>query len=545
MFPITFNTHPSRSHTPLPFHSPFVSTECLSPSPSAFDFEAYDAHRTALEQRALALKQQERRVAEEKALHCYYQQLEAERRQEQQEALYEALLSRRAEEEAYARAVEQQQVRAAAIQQAKAAALQRAYAEEVQRRRQAIMEAQAHEQHRRQAAQELEQRRQVEETLTQKSQQESLAIHPFQAFLQHLFDQQCEEASSTESTPPPPVAPLPVPSQACIPAVPIDYTPATAQPIEVSTSATVDVSVTTPDETSASDAAETLQRHFRAHLARREALSQLSTLSSTLSSQKSSFVAPTSLVFQPSPPSTASSSTSSESPKLAYSPVNAPFLAYEDFLVGLLTKVDAVQSGGDKLVKRARKELVREIEAELRKLDERKEGEWEMISKAGETEVELENENANSEGVTPTSSASTILSTSTSTETPIDPTPDATSSLPSDVVENLSKPSLNDSAGIDDSTHIDVTEPTSITGTLSSESSSSPDAGLSPTPLTTAALASLPVSSRPPRTANSDSDSTTDTASTLEGFDMLDEVMRVASKLGEEVFKMERAEVTA
>lgn len=81
---------------------------------------------------------------------------------------------------------------------------------------------------------------------------------------------------------------------------------------------------------------------------------------------------------------------------------------------------------------------------------------------------------------------------------------------------------------------IEASVPTQPATNLSSDAST-------PTPLTPAALAALP-SSRPPRTANSDSDST-ETRSTL-AFDIgdfMDEVIRVAAKLGEQVQGMERA----
>ena len=164
------------------------------------------------------------------------------------------------------------------------------------------------------------------------------------------------------------LVPPPVPSFP--PATPIP----SAEPIEKPPA--LEISTPLVDDDSTEEAATTLQRHFRAHLARRSALANLATLASSLNAQQSAFVPPTSLVFQPYNGST---------PKLAYSPTNAPFLAHEDFLVGLLTKVDAVQSGGDKFVKTARKDLVHQIERELKRLDELKDGEWEKLG-AGDPE---------------------------------------------------------------------------------------------------------------------------------------------------------------
>ena len=55
-----------------------------------------------------------------------------------------------------------------------------------------------------------------------------------------------------------------------------------------------------------------------------------------------------------------------------------------------MSKVDEVQSGGDKVVKSARKELVRAVEAELRKVDEGKERVWRAQSTVLEKEVDGE-----------------------------------------------------------------------------------------------------------------------------------------------------------
>lgn len=117
-----------------------------------------------------------------------------------------------------------------------------------------------------------------------------------------------------------------------------------------------------------------LQQHFQSHLHRRQKLTNLSTISSDLSSHQSSFVSPTTLIF--STPSTSSHASDNEAHKLAFSSKNATFLAYEDYLVGLLSKVDAIESEGDQLVKEARKELVKRIESELERLDAIREASW-------------------------------------------------------------------------------------------------------------------------------------------------------------------------
>ncbi|KAL8276500.1 hypothetical protein RQP46_011101 [Phenoliferia psychrophenolica] len=379
MFSSTFQ--PRSAFSPLHFHSQPPTD--ISPSQNLeLDFDAYDAHRTALEQRALAQKQRERREAEQLALHRHQHRIELERRQQQEEALYEALARRQAHAVALEQERRRQQARLVAAREAARQQEYESYIEEVQRRKAAIANAAAQEQRRRLAAQHAaahQQQRQQEQV------QEEEFVHPLQSFLQHLFESSLQPSSATtaaESVPQPSdatPAPLPVPVFLGTPSAPT---------IEVtSPEITVEVSVDSNpviEDPSTSEAATTLQRHFRAHAARRTALSSLATLSSSLASQKSSFIPPTSLAFQPS------SSTTTSTPTLAYSSTNATFLAYEDFLVGLLTKVDGISSGGDKFVKSARKELVRAVEAELRSLDERKDVEWEKLSAGSKASNENE-----------------------------------------------------------------------------------------------------------------------------------------------------------
>ncbi|SCV74347.1 BQ2448_6779 [Microbotryum intermedium] len=150
-------------------------------------------------------------------------------------------------------------------------------------------------------------------------------------------------------------------------------------PAEVPVEAAQEKEVASAEQESA---AEKLQRHYQAHLQRRKALASLSTLSAQFEARRSSFAVPQSLEFQPSPPSSehADSTPNDVAPKLAYKSSNAPFLAYEDFLVNLLSKIDEVQSGGDRTIKSARKTLVKQIEAELKKLDQARDEAWEKVS---------------------------------------------------------------------------------------------------------------------------------------------------------------------
>lgn len=371
MFPSSFAFQPRSAHSPPLFHTSNSHFQSQSADVD-FDFDEYDAHRTALEQRALAVKQQERRAAETAALHRHQYKIELDYRQRQQKALYAALAQRQAEEEAYAAAVEQHRRREQArLIAARQAEIEReAYAAQVERRTVAATSAQAQAQ-----ALEHRRRRAAQHTADHR---ESESVHPLQAFLQQLFDQGLD--SSLPAQPLDTLAPAPAPT----PSSSFD-TPARgpAEPVEIAAD-TAPVSPEAFEEMcSDSEAASTLQRHFRAHLARRAALSSLATLASSLNAQQAAFVAPPALVFQ------STSGEVSVIPKLAYSPTNAPFLAHEDFLVNLLTKVDAVQSGGDKVVKTARKELVRRIEQELRRLDERKDVEWEKLRTGENSDAEM------------------------------------------------------------------------------------------------------------------------------------------------------------
>ncbi|KAG8690236.1 hypothetical protein FRC11_013016 [Ceratobasidium sp. 423] len=68
------------------------------------------------------------------------------------------------------------------------------------------------------------------------------------------------------------------------------------------------------------------------------------------------------------------------SPKLAYTPNNAPLHEYEHALTGLLTQLDAVESYGDGEVRKARKEAVKTIERELERLDGMRAEAWQRIT---------------------------------------------------------------------------------------------------------------------------------------------------------------------
>ncbi|GAA5847862.1 hypothetical protein JCM9279_006671 [Rhodotorula babjevae] len=71
--------------------------------------------------------------------------------------------------------------------------------------------------------------------------------------------------------------------------------------------------------------------------------------------------APSSLVFTPK--------ASPSSPKLAFTPVNAPVHGYEEALTRLLTELDAVDSAGDPAVRQQRKNLVTAVDREAQRVE--------------------------------------------------------------------------------------------------------------------------------------------------------------------------------
>ncbi|CAE6505428.1 unnamed protein product [Rhizoctonia solani] len=104
--------------------------------------------------------------------------------------------------------------------------------------------------------------------------------------------------------------------------------------------------------------------------------SAISDILKSFSDLKTSFVFPEKLDFLNSP-----SDPDAVTPKLAYTPNNAPLHQYEHLLTGLLTKLDAVESYGQESIRKARKDAVRLIERELEELDIGKLREWRGQSK--------------------------------------------------------------------------------------------------------------------------------------------------------------------
>lgn len=323
--------------------------------------------RRELEQRAtfeLALRQQQ--AAEE--LQRRRRQQQQQQQQEAEARLLAAAMARGAE-----LAAQQERARQIAI----AAALQRAREEEQYRRRLESARQQQQQQYR--LRQQLEARRQ------RARQQAEVDVAPalVQLVLDIFASQQEEEEEGEPAQQEVSKAPVTAP-ESNVPAGPV-------QPLSSSSSSSspdkaaepaLDPATTTQNTLQEEEAAKVLQRRFRRHAARRSALDHLSTLATDLVSHRRAFEAPTELHFQSSPISSDATVVPSAQQPLAYDKSNKAFLAYEDFLVSLLSKIDAVESNGDKVVQRARKELVRQVEKELGRLDELKHQEWERQSGA-------------------------------------------------------------------------------------------------------------------------------------------------------------------
>jgi len=275
-----------------------------------------------------------------------------------------------------------------------------------------------------------------------------------------------------------------------------------------------------PSSDEEEEAAAKLQRHFRRHLARRNALDKISSLSSSFVDRQSTFEKPSSFTFKSSPDST--SSTTTPRP-LAFVSSNSPFLAYEDYLVDLLSKIDAVESGGDRQVKKERKSLVRKVEKELSRLDAMKERAWEEhLNAANSVQVdqkEVVHEQAGNEQGKSNSLSFPPLSQCLISVLSLSPDPPAASTTPTPSSE-----SLND----DD------------------------DESLTPLlPLTRDAVSSLPTStplshSRSPSDSGSSTTSSTLTVSSASSQvdQYISEMLRRAQKLGKDVEKMEIDEKT-
>ncbi|BGP15987.1 hypothetical protein JCM10213v2_003980 [Rhodosporidiobolus nylandii] len=603
---------PQRHYPTQPSFDGFLTSPCSSPYPHytqdrlILQQELEDRRRRA--EVAAYLEEQERRQRQA-ALEQAILETAQRRRQleEYEQALaYRAALIRRAEEEQEARRQHEAALAAAAAI----------------RHRQAVIEAQEREQRRRRAiaaAAEEEQRRRICQARRQRQLEPSPAalldllftlpdveqpakptpppvkeVRPVSAirepasppssatpcipsFLDLLFrlppsvvDDEVKPAKPTpppvkDVAPPTPVVEAPSPAPAPTPVAPAPVEP-TAQ------------SASSPappvDAAAVEEAATVLQRHFRRQSARRAALSTLSSLTSDFESRQSAFAIPSSFTFQSSAPATAVSNSGSSTPPLAYGKPNAAFLGYEDFLVSLLSKIDAVESGGDRTVKAARKDLVKRVEAELEKLDRMKEHAWEAQSQQAEEarpEKEGETGAVQAEAEQDLPSVFVDLSTtpvpasppeSASPISPADkPSPSPAAVQPSPTPAELVAPAAVDDAAQPSAEEPALEEPTVEESPAAIEapvpSSPSPAADLAsssdiaapatiPAPLTYAAVAALPSSptisssSRPRRASRASTHSvSSEESSQLEAYR---EVIRRARELGERVRQLEREE---
>ncbi|KAG9041436.1 hypothetical protein FS837_012267 [Tulasnella sp. UAMH 9824] len=209
----------------------------------------------------------------------------------------------------------------------------------------------------------------------------------FSAFLDHLFQHQDEDAEEE----------VPVPKKVSetrfesdslgdtntsMKQARFDHTPPAArprsQPPRPETTSKTSVPVTTPEDThgnaaateapaaSARSTAPPAPSTPNSHAA---SFSSLNAIQTQFDALKAAFSFPANAEFD-------SSSSSSDVPKLTYASVNAPVHQYENELVKLLTKLDAVESDGAESIRGARKALVIAVEKELTRLDEQKREAW-------------------------------------------------------------------------------------------------------------------------------------------------------------------------
>lgn len=151
------------------------------------------------------------------------------------------------------------------------------------------------------------------------------------------------------------------------------------------------------------DAAAKIQAAYRSHAARVSALEQIDSIRARLEELRSGFTFPPELDFEEDPATYLASypldgepakpvsqtdddamdveddSTESPRPKLAYTARNAPVHGHEDALLKLLQALDTIESGGDHSVRDNRRAVVREVEDDLRKVDENVRLRWKAV----------------------------------------------------------------------------------------------------------------------------------------------------------------------
>ena len=371
----------------------------------------------------------------------YYEYLDAARREQERRELLEAQARRRVQEERalqYARAEAQLRAAAARAQQEQERQREREYREYVERQLEARREAQLGralqiQREREQQAQHEEeqlrlrkirqlhlqqQERQRERLLHQRAQHEKQSqssasfdgqdlaraifgqlgwspVTPSHQYQQHEQQQAQQDARSPSSVPAQPavqpIKSVPSHSQPAVkplpPSAPASSPTGPAQPKKQQQQATK-MSYTT--------AVNLIQGLAKEQIDLRQRLRALHSLREQFSSLKSSFVPPQSyvisslfllsliktylytflnrLIFD-----TTSKSATVETPVLAYTTQNRPLQAYEEALTRILTQLDAIPSQGSERIKVARKEIARDVQAELDALDREKIEQWKKL----------------------------------------------------------------------------------------------------------------------------------------------------------------------
>lgn len=181
----------------------------------------------------------------------------------------------------------------------------------------------------------------------------------FSTFLDHLFQHQDEDAEEE----------VPVPKKQAR----FDHTRPAArprsQPPRPETTAQTSIPVTTQKDTQEKPASTETPAAPSTPNSHAASFSSINAIQTQFDALKAAFSFPANAEF-------VSSSSSSDVPKLTYASVNAPVHQYENELVKLLTKLDAVESDGVESIRGARKALVIAVEKELARLDEQKREAW-------------------------------------------------------------------------------------------------------------------------------------------------------------------------
>ncbi|GAA5930071.1 hypothetical protein JCM3775_004504 [Rhodotorula graminis] len=340
----------------FPIHHPQPSVHSTSTTTARTQYERELERLAFLTQQHEQQRRRAEAAARQAALAAYVEEQERRHREE----AFERAVQQEVERRRLQQALEHRAALARRAQEERDAALYRQAVVQAAQRRAALV---AREQHRRRVEAEQDQRRRIVEARRQQRARQS----DFPQSLVQLFLDLANSAAHDEPEQQAVAAPAPVVADKA-----------------ASSSSRAPSSAAHAEPTLPDPAVEALQKRFERDAARPAALDTLNGLSTEFDSRLSSFTSPSALTFQ-SPPSPTTST--SPTPPLAFGKPNAAFLGHEDFLVSLLSKVDAVSSGGDKVIKQARKALVKRVEVELAKLDELKEHEWERQSQQAASEA--------------------------------------------------------------------------------------------------------------------------------------------------------------